>query len=132
VNKRRGLAKKRGGKKKTKNFYDCEALSDGGSEDEFEESGSDRYESDFICDDEHNEVGEEGTFVISEDEYFSKSEGSSNESDWSNDSRERFEEMELVKNDGRSGENKYRYCKDEDNYYLERRFKIYKEVFEKL
>ena len=49
--------KKRGGggrrKKRTaKDFYDNEAESEGGSINSYEGSGSDRYESDFLCDDE--------------------------------------------------------------------------------
>jgi hypothetical protein len=108
-----------------KDFYDDEVESEGGSMDELEESGSDRYESDFICDDETHEMIEEGTYEVSEDEYFSNSDNSSQQSDWSETSKERFELMETVLNDGRNGLNKYRYCKDEDNYYLECRFRIH-------
>ena len=40
--------------------------------------------------------------------------------------------MEKVENDGRNGLNGYRYCKDEESYYLERSFKIHHEIFDKL
>ncbi|CAI2378420.1 unnamed protein product [Moneuplotes crassus] len=134
--KRKAPPKKKGGgrkKKRTiKDFRDLEAESEGGSNDELEDSADDRYESDFICDDETAGILEEGTYEESEQEYFSKSEGSDNCSDWSQDSQERFENMEIAKNDGKEGRNMYRHCKDEDNYYLERRFRIHRDIFESL
>lgn len=134
---RKSQPKKKGGKKKkrtVKDFYDDEAESEGGGRGDYEKSGSDRYESDFICDDE-DEIDpylQEGTYQESEDEYFSKSENSSDEDNWSDDSVQRFEHMPLAKNDGRDGKNHYRYWKDEESYYLERSFKIHSEIYDQL
>jgi len=135
VNKKKAPAKPKGGRKQkhtAKDFCDFEVESEGGSRDEVDESGSDRYESDFICDDETHGVIEEGTYEVSEEEYFSNSDNASEPSDWSEESQERYGAMELAQNDGRNGLNKYRYCLDDDSYYLQWRFKIHCETFDKL